>query len=110
MFNRQRFRADETKFQNLIASPIDIAADDLVLPGNGRLALSVDGVVNEGDITIAYKNRTITTPDLGADAFHHLGWFEVGSTFTITCSATVNLKVYMVTMIGQFREIGNGAF
>lgn len=110
MFNRQRLRADETKFQDLIASPTDLAADDLVLPANGRLALSVDGAVGQGDISIAFKDRTITTPDLEADTYHHLGWFEVGSTFTITCSTAVNLKVYMVTMIGQFREIGNGAF
>lgn len=106
---RRRERQDLSAYQFLIATPIDVASDSIVLPANGEIGVSFSTPVAAGDLTVTVGSRNLENPALDADVVHKLGYFERGRELSFVWSGDpATITVYVIDLDRKF-EIGTGA-
>lgn len=88
---------------SMVAAP---QGSPFTIPGNSRVDVKTSPQCTSGDLVIEVNDRTIV-PEIGENEFFNLGWFEKGSTFTITSSLTT-VEFYTVNAIGHRRLIAEG--
>lgn len=103
---RNRARRDDAVFSALIATP---AVGVFTLPANSRIDVNVSILSKTSQVTIEANGRTISLPDLAAEEFHNLGYFEKDTNFNFSVSIAGVLTFYTVDALGVRRKIARSA-
>jgi hypothetical protein len=107
LLKRQAARRDFVAFAGLIASPETggftsggSLAGAIALPANADIWITCSEISVQGDFQILMSNRVISVPDLAADVFHHLGWFERATDVGLAGNLVCDVTFYIADGIG----------
>ena len=103
---RRKARQDESEYDSVIDEPANFNAP-FVIPGNARLGYSfsaalVGQFINEEDevvpseLLVTYGSRQLGCPDLAADEFHEMGFFEKGRTISYSSTVLGDISLFLI--------------
>lgn len=110
MNKRRKYAQDLTRFASYVATPHNLGVSDLIMPANGRLAISSTSASNFGDLQLLDTGRSLSqsAPALSANQIHRLDRYEKGTKINLDGIGTMSL--YVLDEWNRASVIGTRAF
>lgn len=95
-----------TRYDGLVADPQDLAIDDVVLPANGRLAISSNLPVAAGELRLIVGGEELVAPALAGGQIWRFDWAHKAQSVNVECDVEpATISVYVLDEWQRHRTI-----